>query len=68
MKRKIHISLLLLFSLLFSMNGEIYANDGKPIKLVFQKEPLSEAFKKIEKTSGYKIIIVYDDVKDYTAT
>lgn len=50
------------------MNGEIYANDGKPIKLVFQKEPLSEAFKKIEKTSGYKIIFVYDDVKDYTAT
>ena len=59
---------MLIFYLLFLINGEISANNGKPIKLVFDNEPLSEALKKIEKTSGYKIIFVYDDVKEYNAT
>lgn len=40
----------------------------KLLNFNFKNEPLSEAFKKVEKGSGYKFIFNYEDIKGYEVT
>ncbi|MCI1681149.1 MAG: SusC/RagA family TonB-linked outer membrane protein [Bacteroides sp.] len=62
--------ILLCFSLLLAsqitLSGQ--TKREKTISLSFHNEPLSSAFKKIEKASGYKILFAYDDVRSFTTT
>lgn len=38
------------------------------VSVTFKNTPLSEALKKLEKVSGYKILFTYDDVRGYRVT
>ena len=42
---------------------------GKPtVTLTLRGEPMAKALRQIQKQSGWKILFVVDDVKDYTVT
>ncbi|MDR0892206.1 MAG: SusC/RagA family TonB-linked outer membrane protein [Mediterranea sp.] len=69
MKRNQQISLLLLL-LLFTCSMHTVAQSGKAkqITMVFQKESLPSAFKRLEKVSGCKVSFIYDEISDYTTS
>ncbi|MDR1718721.1 MAG: SusC/RagA family TonB-linked outer membrane protein [Dysgonamonadaceae bacterium] len=63
-------SILLGLFLLFSFQFTLIAQTAKEktVSLTFRNEPLSKAFKQIEKASGYKILFTSDDIKSLTTT
>lgn len=64
MKAKLMYLLLMLFSLQLT----VIAQTDKKITLEFQNEVLPSALKKLEQTSGYRILFTYDDIQNYKVT
>lgn len=59
-----------LIALMLFMGGNhaLAQSAGKQISLECNNEPLAAALKKIEKTSGYKVLFTYDEVQNYKVT
>lgn len=57
-----------LLSFVFLLHAKAQQNMDKQITMEFKAERLPSVLKRLEKLSGYKVIFIYNDINQYTAT